>query len=276
MRLLTTWLRGRHNRRSTASGEARRGDDGLTLVELLVAFTTLLVLFAVVTPALTTYLGAGNQVISTYTDTDQLAPNLMILARLIRSEVEPAPVSGTGVPTPPFVPANISTVGATFYANIGNANGPGKIVMASSTPTKCSGCRYYTSDFTLTEYPPNAGTCPGVSAGTACTWSTAGDQLINLANVVNGQTNLPQASTPIFTYNTLNPTTTLYSPATPIANFASCTAATCLADNVQSVEIDLQVETPGSNPSDTTPYEENDFVVYRLSSSSYLYNALVG
>ncbi len=275
MRRLTARLRGCHRRRSSAPGDGGLSDDGMTLVELLVAFATLLVLFAVVTPALTTYLGAGNQVISSYTDTDQLAPNLMILARLIRSEVEPAPVSA-GVPTPPFVPANISTVGATFYANIGNANGPGKIVMASSIPAKCSGCRYYTSDFTLTEYPPNTGTCPGVSSGTACTWSPKGVQLINLENVVNGQTNLPQASTPIFTYNTLNPTTTLYSPGTPIANFASCTSTTCLADNIQSIEIDLQVETPGSNPSNTTPYEENDFVVYRLSSSSYLYNALVG
>jgi hypothetical protein len=280
MRRLAGGLRDRHRRRSCASSDGGLGDDGLTLVELLVAFTSLLVLFAVAAPALTTYLNAGNQVISTATDTDQLAPNLMILSRLIRSEVEPAPANA-GVPSPPFVPygsitpPGITTVGATFYANIGGA-GPAKIVMASSLPAQCTGCKFDTSDFTLTEYPisttPN--TCPGTGNGTACTWSTVGTQLVNIEGVVNGQTNLPEASTPIFTYNTLNPTTTLYSPATPVANFASCTAATCLADNIQSVEIDLQVEAPGSTNS--TPYEENDFVVYRLSSSSYLYNPLVG
>ncbi len=271
-------------RPSRAPRGAGRNDDGLTLVELLVAFLTLMILFGLVSTALTTYLNASNQVISTSTDSVQLAPNLMILARLIRSEVEPAPVNSSSVPTPPFLPGNgnctggtICTVGATFYANVGSAAGPAKIVMASSTPAKCSGCKYYTSIFTVTEYPVStspSNTCPGTGTGTACTWSANGTRLITLSNVVNGQTNLPQAATPIFIYNTLNPTTTLYSPNTAIANFATCTAATCLADNIQSVEIDLQVQTPGSTNS--TPYEENDYVVYRLSSSSYLYNALVG
>jgi Prokaryotic N-terminal methylation motif len=255
---------------------AAKGDEGFTLVELLVAFAALMILFGVTLPVLNTYLSAGNQVLSTYNDDDQLVSNQNILARLIRSEVEPAPAT-SGVPTPPFVPSSISTVGATFYANIGNSAGPAKIVMASSTPVKCSGCKYYTSDFTLTEYPPSttpSNTCPGTGTGTACTWSSSGVQLININDVVNGQTNLPQATTPIFTYNTLNPTTTLYSPNTAISAFATCSATTCLADNIQSVEIDLQVETPGStNP---TPYEENDFVVYRLSSSSYQYSSIVG
>lgn len=235
-----------------------------------------MVLFGVVGPVLTAYMSAGNQVVSTYNDDDQLVTNLNIIARLIRSEVEPAPVASS-VPTPPFVPSTISTVGATFYANVGNAAGPDKIVMASSTPAKCSGCKYYTSAFTLTEYPPSttpSNTCPGTGTGTACTWSSSGVRLVTINDVVNGQTNLPQPTTPIFTYNTLNPTTTLYSPNTAISAFATCSATACLADNIQSVEIDLQVESPGST--NTPPYEENDFVVYRLSSSSYLYNALVG
>lgn len=273
MRGIRARLDDRFHPRSTKSGDGRAGDSGFTLVELMVAMTTLMVLFGVITPVLTTYLTAGNQVISTYNDNSELAPNLMILARLIRSEVEPAPASG-GIPSPPFVASTISNVGATFHANVGNANGPAEIVMASSTPTKCSTCKFYTSTFTLTEKLPNSGTCPGVSTGTACTYPSSGTLLVTIENVVNGQTNLAQASTPIFTYNTLNPTTTLYSPGTAISSFATCSASVCLADNIQSIEIDLQVEAPGS--SNPTPYEENDFVVYRLSSSSYLYNSLVG
>jgi len=83
---------------------------------------------------------------------------------------------------------------------------------------------------------------------------------------------------PLFTYS-------LYNSGTPqaVTNFATtagafnggCTGsanltATCPGDDVQSVAVDLQVESKGS------PQAENKFTVFRLSSSSYLYTALVG
>jgi hypothetical protein len=246
------------------------GDDGLTLIELLVAFTAMLVLFGIIGTVITVYLSTATTVVSTYNNVDQILPGTTTIQRLIRSQVEPAPVNGSGVPAPPFVTSSVGTTSVTFYANIGDANGPAKIVMASGTPTKCSNCRFYTSIFTVTQYPANSGTCPGVSNGTACTWSSTGRVLVNIYNVVNGQANLPDPTTPIFTYNTYVTSTSVYSPNVATSVFSSCTASSCPGDNIQSVGVDLEVQTQGA------PIQESYFVVYRLSSYSYLYSPLVG
>jgi hypothetical protein len=267
-------------------GEDRPGrydEDGLTLVEVLIAFIVLIVLLTVVGTALSSYLNAGTSVVSSYTATDQLLPSSVIIQRLIRAEVEPEAISSTtsavcptaNTPCPPFLLGTTTTAYSTaFYANIGDPNGPAKIVMSSSTPTKCLTCRFYTSTFTVTQYAANSGTCPfSVTSTATCTWSSSGKILVNITGVVNGQTNLPNASLPIFTYNTLNPSTTVYTPNVPVSSFATgtCTSVSaCPADNVQSVEVDIQVQVQG------TPLQENDFLVYRLSSFSYLYSPLVG
>ncbi len=291
--------------------QRRRGeasDEGLTLVELLVAFSALIILMILVATALTTYLNVGTNVVSSYNATGQLLPGSIIIQRLIRSEVEPAPTpSATNVPLPAFVLGSVGTVSTTFYANIGDPNGPAKIVMASSAPSKCGGCSFYASQFTVYQYvacpKTPAGSVPSgcassgvtgcpfttISANT-CTWSTSGLALVIINGVVNGQTNLANASTPIFTYNTLDPYSSAYvagAGGTPNAsgilpNFGvgTCAAPTltngnpsqsnCLADTVQSVGVDIQVHVAGA------PFQENSFVVYRLSSASYLYSTLVG
>jgi hypothetical protein len=291
--------------------QRRRGeasDEGLTLVELLVAFSALIILLILVATALTTYLNIGTNVVSSYNATGQLLPSSIIIQRLIRSEVEPAPTpSSTSVPVPAFVLGSVGTVSTTFYANIGDPNGPAEIVMSSTAPTKCAGCTFYTSQFKVYQYvacpqTPAASLpagcaatgvagCPftSVSANT-CTWSTSGREQVIINGVVNGQTNLLNASTPIFTYNTLDP----YSGASlagaggapngsgilPNFGTGTCAAPTltngnpsqsnCLADNIQSVGVDIQVQVAGA------PFQENSFVVYRLSSASYLYSPLVG
>ena len=51
------------------------------------------------------------------------------------------------------------------------------------------------------------------------------------------------------------------------------TASNCAADNIQSVGVDLQVVQAGSQKE---TYQENSFVVYRLSSASYLYRQNLG
>ena len=296
-----------------ADERRRRGDDGLTLVELMVAFTALLVLFGIMGSVLTTYLSAGTTVTSTYAATDQLLPGSIIIQRLLRSQVEPAPtfttnVTGTpcgaaNVPCPPFTPAAVGSYSTTFYANVGSTqgvNGPAKIVMGLTTPTKCAGCKFPTARFTVTEFPAASG-CPfTLSVPTAqCTFSATGIRLVTINNVVNGLTlsagTTVLSATPIFTYNTLDPYNATYTPnagGTPSAspagaptgilpNFATCAAPTtnaggqptssnCPADNVQSVQVDLQVQVQGA------PMQENSFSVYRLSSASYLYSTLVG
>jgi hypothetical protein len=287
-------------------------DDGLTLVELLVAFACLMVLLGIVSTALTTYLTAGTTVISSYNSTDELLPGSIVMQRLVRSQVEPAPSPTTTATAcavvnqdcPPFVTGSVGTYSTTFFANVGDSNGPALIVMAEGTPTECGTCRFYSSVFTVTEYPAKASTCPtSLTATTFChyqlaTWFQAADStapapkvLVDVPNVVNGaatiaggSTPLPYATTPLFTYNTLDSVSNAYVPnnggtansAGILPGFSttctapSATSQNCLADTVQSVGIDLEVQTQGS------PVQESAFVVYRLSSSSYLYSTLVG
>ncbi len=316
------------NRRAVRAGQNRtHSDDGLTLVELLVAFACLMVLLTMVGTALSTYINAGTTVISSYSATDQLLPGSATIQRLIRSQVEPATTPATSsttnacatavnVPCPPFLNGSIGTFSTIFYANVGDTNGPAKIVMAEGTPTKTG--KFYSSIFTVTQYracaasnaatatcPANTG-CPFTLNSTyTCTWSTSGTVLVDIPNVVNGaatvspqvtingaltSTPLPDAAKPIFTYSTLDPYNFTYIPGdggTPTAagilftNPGTCLAPTldiysnptanlCAPDNIQNVGVDLEVEVQGA------PIHENYFVVYRLSSASYLYSPLVG
>jgi hypothetical protein len=259
---------------------------------------------------LTAYVTAGTNVLSSYQASDQLLPSSMTIQRLIRSQVEPAPnvantCSGAGVPCPAFLTGSVGTYSTTFYANIGDSNGPGKIVMAASTPVKCTTCRFYSSIFTVTQYPacPNPAAngvlvgctastpvCPfTVIATSTCTWSSAGKVLVDVAGVVNPSTYLTNNTPPvIFTYNTLDPYAATYTAGAGgtadasglLTTFKGCLAPTltngtpsssnCPPDMIQSVGVDLQVDVPG------TPIQENAFVVYRLSSASYLFSPLVG
>ena len=301
------WRRARQHRK--ARGSDALGDEGLTLVELLVAFTALIVLLTIVGTALTTYLTAGNTVLSSYSAVDNLLPSSIVIQRLIRSEVEPAPtptVAGQvsspmcptlNAPCPAFVLGSGSPVSSaystTFYANVGaikgNNYGPAKIVMSSSAPAP-SGCTVATctSQFTVTQQAPDANSCPfTITSTNHCTYTTAPVMtLASVNNVINGQTGLKYASTPIFAYNTLDPYSATYVAGAPTAGFVtgSClaptittvngipttTASNCPADNIQSIAVDLNVRV------NATAFQENYFVVFRLSSFSYLYSPIVG
>jgi hypothetical protein len=307
-----------------------RADDGMTLVELLVAFALLVVLLTVVGNVLTTYLSAGTAVTSSYSAADQFLPSSMIIQRLIRSEVEPAPalaatVTGVpagycanrslNVPCPAFVPGSVGTYSATFYANIGDPNGPAEIVMTESPPTQCAGCKFPSAQFTVTQYRAVASTCPFAAASLSptaptnvCSWSTSGTRMVTINNVVDGLTlnagGTPVLSTtPIFTYNTLDlyptllvpplaaiyvpgPTTqtgsTSGSPPTGILSaFANCSAPTLNGNGVPTnsncpADIIQSVHVDLEVQVQGSPMQENSFVVYRLSSASVLYSPLVG
>jgi hypothetical protein len=264
----------------------------------------------VVGTALTTYLSAGSAVVSSEGAIDNLLPSSVIVQRLIRSEVEPAPtptaaaqVSSPVCPTlnapcPAFVLGTSSPVSSayatTFYANVGAINGvnygPAKIVMATSTPAP-AGCvpAKCTSQFTVTQQGPDQNSCPySLSSTNHCTYSTMPTKtLVTINNVINGQTNLQYASTPIFTYNTLDRYSAAYVPSASASGFVrgQCLAPTltvnqqgftvpsnsnCPADGVESVGVDLETRVTSS------AVQENYFVVFRLSSTSYLYSPVVG
>jgi hypothetical protein len=111
--------------------------------------------------------------------------------------------------------------------------------------------------------------------------------LVTINNVINGQANLQYASTPIFTYNTVDPYSAAYVPNVSVAGLvtAQCQPPTtgvnsqgftvllnanCPADMVESVGVDLETRVTAS------AVQENYFVVFRLSSTSYLYSPVVG
>ena len=300
-RLVEQWRRAR----------SRRDDSGLTLVELLVAFATMLILFVIVASAVTAYLSVSTKVISSYQTRDQIVPATLVIQRLFRSEVEPAPsptsasqvTTGSGTanqcptlnaPCPPFVLGTPTGTSVQFYANLGTLTvggtaypGPALVTMTASAPTKCSGCAFYTSTFTATEQPPNAGTCPTSVTSTAhCVYGTvAATTLVYVPSVVNGQTNLLNPSTPILTYNTKDPFagtitngatsfSTCGAPTTRVINSLTVpVASNCPADDIQSVQVDLQVLVSGVRPE---TYQEDSFVVYRLTSTSFLYSPYLG
>jgi prepilin-type N-terminal cleavage/methylation domain-containing protein len=302
-------------RRPTAPAGRRehraRGDDGMTLVELMVAMTLLIVLLTIVTVSLSAYLTTSTNVLSSYRSTDELLPTSVIIQRLIRSEVEPAPTPAASVavphptPTPGFaltstspyssppiatqpgvspaqptvawspstVPMSVNSM--SFYANVGDPNGPAEIVMAeTANPYPCSGCTFPTSTFTVTQISAAAGTCPGVSSGSACSYPSTSPtkQILSIPDVVNGTT-----AAPIFTYTLFHAgiPETVATANIAALNSTGCTGSanlttSCPADDLQSVAVDLRIHIRG------TPTAENEFTVFRLSSSSYLYSPLVG
>ncbi len=87
-------------------------------------------------PIVDTLFSTIARVNNTYINVNQLLPVSTNLQRFLRSAVEPGPTSN-GVPVPAFVTGSISPTSVTFYTNIGNTNGPAKIVAscASSTPS---------------------------------------------------------------------------------------------------------------------------------------------
>ena len=160
----------------------------MTLTELLIASTLLVVLLTVVMTTMNLLGTVTDQVSAQYQENDQAIPALAPLETLIRSEVEPAPPTAVGAPTPGFgidtpavAPATadqISGIGnfsLTFYANIGTAYnnvtgtgttaGPAKIValeldsngnpVVSSPPALATTCSSATPcSFQVREYLP--------------------------------------------------------------------------------------------------------------------------
>ena len=217
-------------------------ESGMTMVELLIAFTVMILLMTVATAALTTYLNLGEQVISSYGNTEQVLTVATSLQKLVRSQVEPAPTPTTGananIPSPPFSTVAgsdtgqyvgstaVGTFSATFYSNVGNAAGPARIVATETANPGAVGNRR-TWTFTVSQQIPDAGSCPfAVSSAKICTYNGTSNNppkiVLSLPDVVNNDTpttaypGTPQATalsyTPIFTYILLQTSTAPNSP----------------------------------------------------------------
>ncbi|HXQ18152.1 MAG TPA: type II secretion system protein [Acidimicrobiales bacterium] len=320
-----------HPRRMWRLASARRARElgegseaGFTLVEILVTVGIFTVLLAMSIPIVSTFMDASTRINNTYSNVNQLLPVSTNLQRLIRSAVAPAPTSFANIPTPAFgvysptTGALISTVSPTsltFFANIGDSNGPAKIV-ASCTPNGTTGNCAYPGTFTVTEAKATTNpsthtdTCPFDGDNTNTCYYGTPFTLLTVTGVTNGLN-----SVPLFTYMLLVTTTTTSSngtqtttstsvnvdganptPATaykedltqdgPNANgyFTSCLASTtttnlennCAAAEIESVTIDLQVNTTASNSRLGGGQEEDQSTIYLLSTKSSVFQQEVG
>jgi len=209
-----------------AVGGARRGargEDGFTLVEMMITCVVLGIAMAATVPVVTVFYSESTAINRTYSAVDQVLLASEAINQYVREAVEPAPASG-GVPTPPFAVATATS--ATFYADTGGANGPEKVVAQVSTAA--NGIK----TFTVTGTPADPNSCPMTgSSGTACTYlHTEPHYLAKVTNLANG-------ATPVFTY-TLAGGTTTNAPST------SCTAGAgnCPLDLITGVAITLEAK----------------------------------
>jgi prepilin-type N-terminal cleavage/methylation domain-containing protein len=217
--LKSFWARRAHER--------DRSEAGFTLPELLITLAVFTVLLTMTVPILATFMDASTRVTNTYANVNQLLPVSTNLQRLIRSAVAPAPTYFTGIPVSPFgsynntsgnlVAGTLSPTALTFYANIGDPNGPAKIV-ASCTPNGTTGLCASPGTLTVTEAKavqtgsPAASTCPFASQDNAtCTWSSSPITLLTVKGIINGSDNIP-----LFTYTLLFTTTTTGSNGTQV------------------------------------------------------------
>ncbi len=214
-----------------------RDDTGVTLVELTLASTFMLIVLTLVGVTMSVITNIEGSVTSQYAEYDQALPALAPVQALLRAEVEPAPVNG-GVPTPGFSQFGTTSLsfGVQFYADIGTAYnnltsagttaGPAKIVAVevdqngnpvtapssanpSVTPTKCTAAS--PCSFQVRRYLPivNSGisTCPGVGTGPTCQYPTTYKLITNALDVVNSPADNTGGvpNNPIFGYGMLDP-----------------------------------------------------------------------
>ena len=204
-------LRARHrapHRAAQAPPRLTHGEEGVTLLELMIVMAVLAILLAISVPIVSTLLQTTGRVSSTYANVNEQLWLSTNLQRLLRAAVAPEPSTATGTPITPFVAftqtsssstPSLNPTAVTFYANTGTANGPERVT-ASCTATSSNKtlCAKPTSTFTVTITPATAGTCPTTAASSAvCAYSSASKRvLVLLTHVKDGADGVP-----LFTYS---------------------------------------------------------------------------
>ncbi len=220
-------LRPRLAAMATKWRQRRHDDNGMTLTEVLLASTLLVVVLTLVAVTMSVVTNISSTVTSQYQEYDQALPALAPLQTLLRAEVEPAAPNGSGVPTPGFVQYGTTSLnfGLQFYSNIGTAYnnltgsgttaGPAKIValeadQSGNPVTSSSSCTpSIPCSFQVRRYLPivNAGvsTCPVITNGSACQYPTTYTLISNALHVVNNPNPSNGTVQPIFTYSIFDP-----------------------------------------------------------------------
>jgi len=225
-----------------------RGDDGMTMVELLITSAVLVTLLGMVLISMNLIQSIDTSVTSQYQEYDQVIPALAPIRSLIAAEVEPAPVSAGDVPTPAF--QAIGNFSATWTNNIGTqfgnvvgadpacqpscSAGPAQIVaeeldssgnpvVSTPSPTGNSSCTAAVPcSFQVRMYLPQVvkgiSSCPvlingATATGAQCIYDLSGPYhlVANIQDVVNSPDSLDGSNDPtqpIFTYTLADPVTT--------------------------------------------------------------------
>jgi Tfp pilus assembly protein PilV len=261
--LRTRWLG------ATARWHAQHRDDsGMTLTEVLLASTLLVVVVTLVAITMGVITNIQTTVTTQYQEYDQALPALAPLQLLLRAEVEPAAPSGSGVPSPGFVQYGTTSLNfaVQFYSNIGTAYnnltgagttaGPAKIValevdQSGNPVTSSSHCKSSSPcSFQVRRYLPivNAGvsTCPVTQDGSAgpCQYPSTYTLITNALHVVNNPNPTDGAIQPMFTYS-------VFDPAWPAGANSTGTGILISAGEVQTNQITGLRSAPYNYPTDT-------------------------
>ena len=281
-------------------------DSGMSLTELLIASTLLVVVLTCVMITMDVLNQVTSSVSAQSAEYDQTLPAFGPLQNLLRAEVEPGPIQ-SGVPQPGF--AAVGNFSFTFYANIGTAynnvtsagttGGPAKIVAqeldSGGNPVTSSTSCTTTSlcSFQVREYLPiiaaGVSTCPVGNQPGPCTWQSTYRLLADVLSVVNNPTQQTGGAPtqPIFTYNVFDTTAQAGRNLTAAQVQSGLTCASgipiatwCAADAIQSVGVELMVAKRGAG---TNGAVDDQTIVYRYAPSPgstngypYQYTSAVG
>jgi type II secretory pathway component PulJ len=191
-----------HPARAALERRPAMDDSGMTLTELMIASTLLIVLLTAVMITMNLLNTVSSSVSAQYQEYDQALPAFAALQTLLRAEVEPGPPQ-SGVPVPGFL--SVENFSLTFYANIGTAYhnvtwagttaGPAKIVAleldangnAVTSATRCDTTNL--CSFQVREYLPdiNAAACLGLGLPVNTVCSTCPVTGQTLTSPVTGQ-----------------------------------------------------------------------------------------
>jgi prepilin-type N-terminal cleavage/methylation domain-containing protein len=250
--------------------ERDRGDEGMTLIEVLLASTVLVVLLTMVAISMSVLNNISGAVSSQFQEYDQALPALAPIQALIRAEVEPAAPNGPGVPTPGFAQYGTTSLnfGMQFYSNIGTAYnnltaagttaGPAKMValeldQSGNPVTSSTSCTAKTPcRFQVRRYLPvvNSGisTCPVATDGSVgpCQYPSTYTLITNASDVVNNPSNTTGGvpNQPVFGYS-------LFDPNWPAGASSTGTGILLTAGEIQNNLITGLAASPYSYPTNT-------------------------
>jgi type II secretory pathway pseudopilin PulG len=335
--MMRRWPATVRRERRLARAQPGGRESGYTLIELTISLLLFGLLLTTVPIVVQTMFSNQNYVNNTFLNLDELLPVSTKFQQLIRAVVAPAPTetgdqpvpafgtydtsgkiyctepgtpqcastyspAGDAGPTTPnsYVVSGLSDTSATFFSNIGQANGPVMVVAnlvntctGSGATMQCIGTFTVTLADAIIPTGDTTSPCPFADGdyppAYQCVWGTP-EVLFEVQDVVNQcseSNSFANCTQPVFQYTLQGPVDPSMCAVNesqtgcvpnPQDTFSQCLApvagvSQCPANEIQDVGIDLKVNAsprPGSSQAD------EQTVVYELSENSATYSPDVG